>query len=259
MVNYSGARDCAGAKGLVNIKLPELAIVLAVVIALSLATYARNLKWFDPHQMWDDVLEKSESKWRPHYRMGLVLYKSGHYEQALARLFHAYGLKPDARGLLNNIGLAYQRMGRLSEAAGSYTRAIESGDSVSLATLNLGTIYLRRGELEQALTYFLRAIELDPRNAVALVNAGFTYADMGNYEQAIRLHKRAVSVNPYYANAHYGLAIAHEGSGNIQESIMHWQRYLDIGPKTGQWHQRALRNIERLGSLQKSRESLIRR
>jgi len=220
--------------------------VLAVIVALSIGCYARNLKWDVRYSLWGDVLEKSSTKWRPHYRMGLIMHRSGRYQQALARLERAYELKPDARGILNNMGLVNQRMGRLRQAASMYSAAIERGDSPSLAYMNMGTLYLDQGNIDEALRLFNLSIEADPRNAVAIVNAGFSYADKGDYKRAAELHKRASAINPYYANAYYGLAIAMEGMGRTGEAIAGWQRYLDTGPKTGPWRERALANIERL-------------
>ncbi|VAV83163.1 hypothetical protein MNBD_DELTA01-300 [hydrothermal vent metagenome] len=248
MTNYGEAGSCGRGQG-VNIRLAELCIVLVVILAMSLTTYVRNVTWFDKYSMWDDILEKSESKGRPHFRMGLILYKDGDYEQALSRFLRAYELKPDARGLLNNIGLTYQRMGRFGEASTSYDRAVESGDSVSLAYMNQGTLYLRQGDLKRALSYFARSIESDPKNAVAHVNAGFTYSDLGMYGKAIEFHRRAAEINPYYANASYGLAIALEGSGQMESALREWRRYLEVGPKSGPWRQRALLRIKRLESI----------
>lgn len=258
MTGYSGVKGCGRVEG-GSIRPAELCVVVVVIVALSLITYARNETWFDKYSMWNDILEKSESKGRPYFRIGLILYKDGHYEQALSRFLRAYELKPDARGLLNNIGLTYQRMGRFAEAARSYDRAVESGDSVSLAYMNHGTLYLRQGDLKRALSLFGRAIESDPENAVAYVNAGFTYSDMGIYDKAIEFHRRAVQINPYYANARYGLAIALEGSGDRAGALREWQRYLEIGPKRGPWRQRALDNIERLGSVKSGHGRPMRR
>lgn len=249
MSGYNGVKNYDQVKAGGNIKLAELCIVVAVVLAFSLASYARNLKWFDGYRMWTDVLEKSESKWRPYYRMGIILYQGGRYELALAQLARAYELKPDASGLLNNMGLAYQRMGRYDEAVDSYLYAIETGDSVFQANLNIGTIYLNKGNFSQALIFFNRSIELEPQNVVPLVNAGFAYADLGNFKEAIRLHTKAAAFDPYYANARYGLAIAREGSGDLVGAIREWERYVELAPKGSPWRQRALVEIKRLESI----------
>lgn len=243
----SGGANVSGAdKGEMKIKPVEMCVVLAIIIALALVCYSRNVKWDLRYSMWNDVLEKSATKWRPHYRMGLILHQGGRYGEALSSLSHAYELKPDARGILNNMGLAYQRMGRLREAAAMYGRSIDTGDNPSLAHMNLGTLYMGQGRLDAALRSFNLALEADPRNTVALVNAGFAYSDKGEFREAAKLHKQAILVNPYYANAYYGMAIALEGTGDNAGAIKEWQRYLEVGPKAGPWRERALANIQRL-------------
>jgi tetratricopeptide (TPR) repeat protein len=237
--------------GTTSVRLFELCLILLLIVAVSLATYSRNIKWDDRYVMWSDVAIHSAAKWRPYYRLGLIHHQSGRYERALTSLERAYGLKPDARGILSNMGLSLQRLGRVSEAEAIYARAIEGADNPSVAYLNLGTLHLRRGDTLRALASFNSAIEADPTSVVALVNAGFTCGDTRNYKKAAAYHKRAIELNPYYANAYYGLAIALEGLGNVGGATEQWQNYLKAGPRKGQWRERALINIERLKGLEK--------
>ena len=51
----------------------------------------------------------------------------------------------------NNSGTAYQRAGRLPEAASAYQRAIEMKPTLVEAHHNLGTVYVMQGRLAEAI------------------------------------------------------------------------------------------------------------
>src|SRR3972149_7234471 len=217
----------------------------ALILLLSTVSFSRNLVWRDELTMWNNVRLRSPGKWRPHYKMGLILYLKENPQAALLRFNTALRLKPDAYGLHNNAGLSYQKMGMRDEAVRAYTLAIEKEGGAS-AYLNLGTVYLEEGNLERALGFFLKAVEKEPDDASALLNAGFTYGDMGEYGYAIEMHKRALSVNPFFYHAHFGLGLAYEGTGQYGEAAFHWRQYLRYAPEEEGWRALAGRHLERL-------------
>ena len=55
---------------------------------------------------------------------GVVAYQKGDYPSAVSTIQRALSLTPNNPAYLNNLGLAYQALGRLAEAAASYQAAI---------------------------------------------------------------------------------------------------------------------------------------
>jgi tetratricopeptide (TPR) repeat protein len=237
-----------------TIRGPEVILFSVLLIALSLMTVMRNLNWETDFTLWNDVVENSPQKWRPHLKVGLLFYRErSTLERAIEEFEKALELKPDAYEFHNNIGLSYQRMGLLYEAEREYMLAIEKGTRPFSATLNLGTLYLERGDPERALEWFLRAVDLEPKNTSALSNAGFTYGDLGEYERAIEMHTKALSESPYYYNAHYGLGLAYEGVGHLDRAAFHFEEYLRKAPGKGVWKLEVQRHLKRLRSMEGGR------
>src|SRR3990172_1301689 len=94
----------------------EPILFAALLLALSALSYSRNSLWQNELSMWDDVVRNSPGKWRAHSKFALALYNKGYNEKALKEFETALSLKPDAHYLRNNMGLAYQRMGRIEDA-----------------------------------------------------------------------------------------------------------------------------------------------
>ena len=72
----------------------------------------------------------------------------------------------------NNRGTAYQRAGRLQEAAAAYQRALEIKPTLIQAHHNLGTVYVMQGKLAEAVVVYKRVIQLRPDMAEAYVDLG---------------------------------------------------------------------------------------
>ncbi len=82
----------------------------------------------------------------------------------------AVRLEPDEAVALVQRGLAWKRLGRLSEAEADYRAAAVAGiDSVSLHN-NLGNLLLETGRAAEAEASFLRALEHSPDDPVVLRN-----------------------------------------------------------------------------------------
>jgi len=98
-------------------KITELFLFAAVVFFLSTASYRRNLVWTDEFTMWSSVVSRSPAKWRPHSKLGLILYGKGRYEKALDELKTALELKPDALVTVRcgDVTLTEGRMGKVGD------------------------------------------------------------------------------------------------------------------------------------------------
>ena len=72
-------------------------------------------------------------------------------------------VSPSARDY-NNSGTAYQRAGKLQEAAAAYQRAIEMRPTLIEAHHNLGTVYVMQGKLAEAIVAYKRGDSVTSRH-----------------------------------------------------------------------------------------------
>lgn len=87
---------------------------------------------------------------------------------------------------LNDLGVLYEREGRLEEAEWAYQRAVWRDPRFAPAYVNLGNVLRQRGRTEQALSRYRQAMSADPDSFEAVNNFGDLCAEQGiHLEEAI--------------------------------------------------------------------------
>jgi len=135
----TGILIAAKTLGIERIVIPTLALV---TIALSGLTYARNTVWRDDISLWQDVVEKSPNKARPHFELGLAYTSQGWMDRAIAEFQEAVRLKPDYAEAHINLGVAYKSQSHLDRAIAEYQTALRLKPDNAEAHNNLGVITL---------------------------------------------------------------------------------------------------------------------
>ena len=107
--------------------------------------------------------------------LGFSLYQNGNYRAAVDRLKRAAKLAPNDERILNNLGLAYCRLGKIDEAYKSFARA--TGPLVG--NLNTAKMLERFGRDDDAIHYYEAARTIDPNNTIALRRLADLYQRVG--------------------------------------------------------------------------------
>ena len=85
------------------------------------------------------------------------------YEEAIKWYKKALELKPDSALFHENIGLAYEKLGKKEEAKDAYQTASENDQRSSK---NLAKVYLDQGNYEKAIELLEQAIQAEPDKAI---------------------------------------------------------------------------------------------
>ena len=96
--------------------------------------------------------------------LGFSLYQNGNYRAAVDRLKRAAKLAPNDERILNNLGLAYCRLGKVEEAYKAFARATGPLNG----NLNTAKMLERFGREDDAIRYYEAARQIDPNNTLAL-------------------------------------------------------------------------------------------
>jgi len=107
--------------------------------------------------------------------LGFSFYQSGNYRAAVDRLKRAAKLAPTDERILNNLGLAYCRLGKIDEAYKAFARA--SGPLTG--NLNTAKMLERFGREDDAIRYYEAARQIDPVNTIALRRLADLYQRVG--------------------------------------------------------------------------------
>jgi Tfp pilus assembly protein PilF len=107
--------------------------------------------------------------------LGFSLYQNGNYRAAVDRLKRAAKLAPNDERILNNLGLAYCRLGKIDEAYKAFSRAT----GPLTGNLNTARMLERFGREDNAIRYYEAAREIDPNNSLALRRLADLYQRVG--------------------------------------------------------------------------------
>ena len=112
--------------------------------------------------------------------LGFSLYQNGNYRAAVDRLKRAAKLAPADERILNNLGLAYCRLGKVDEAYKAFTRATGQLNG----NLNMAKMMERFAREEDAIRYYEAARQIDVTNTIALRRLADLYQRVGRSAEA---------------------------------------------------------------------------
>ena len=112
--------------------------------------------------------------------LGFSLYQNGNYRAAVDRLKRAAKLAPTDERILNNLGLAYCRLGKVDEAYKAFAKATGPVNG----NLNTAKMLERFGREDDAIKYYEAARQIDPGNTVALRRLADLYQRVGRVAES---------------------------------------------------------------------------
>ena len=112
--------------------------------------------------------------------LGFSLYQNGNYRAAVDRLKRAAKLAPGDERILNNLGLAYCRLGKVDEAHKAFIR----GTGPVMGNLNTAKMLERFGREDDAIRYYEAARQIDPLNTIALRRLADLYQRVGRVTES---------------------------------------------------------------------------
>ncbi|MBI9077515.1 MAG: tetratricopeptide repeat protein [Desulfatibacillum sp.] len=233
------------------IKQPVLAAIplLCLAMALSYATYERNLLWGDGIKLMEDCVAKNPGA-RSHYNLAHTLFLKGELQRSIDQ--YEMGLLGDRQTLENEPDMQESRkqhiQNRMAEAhstraailygAGDYNAAMQGYlkalllmPDYDLALNNLGLILAKTGNISEAVQYYTKALDANPDRADTLANLGDAQSALGNLEQAVSWYSQSLALSPSTAWVHANLARVLVNQGDFQKGVDHLMEALALNPE----------------------------
>lgn len=124
--------------------------------------------------------------------MALCLDEMQQYDAAIRQYDAALKLR-ESTTLHSNMGLCYQRLGKMEEAEAAYNQAIQCDPQNAFAYNNLSALYFRLGDYDTALKLAQKALEINPKMTQALNTATICSALNGCTEDYEKYYRQAVA------------------------------------------------------------------
>jgi hypothetical protein len=187
-----------------------LAAGCAVVMLLAmLATHARAALWGNPLELWQDTVEKSPGKSRPHFQLGLTYFDAGRPDLAVAEYEKTAKLDPPTYGLFVDWALALDKLNQMDAALDKLRQAATIKSTAHVWT-QIAVVYAERGRWKEAREALDTAERLDDRFAPVYVYRGNIFLKQTPPDPcaAIREYKHALMLDQFNAEAQRNLQLA---------------------------------------------------
>jgi tetratricopeptide (TPR) repeat protein len=199
-------------------------------------TYAGQGRAADSERMYKKAISLRPNQANTYNSYAIFLLNLGRPQEAAVNFRRFTELTPTPRGF-NNLGAAYQAMGKYDEARKAYERSIEAGPN-SDAYANLGTIFFYKGNFDEAAHMLEQAVALAPSSYQAWLYLGDTYRWSSNmrskssdaYEHVIRAAREGTDVNARDAVAYACSANAMAKLGRLSEAANESDRAFKLNP-----------------------------
>lgn len=233
----------------------KIMTLCVVAVLFSVWTYQRNSVYADAVTLWQDCVNKSPQKYRPHANLGNVLKDAGKITEAIEHFNKALELKGEPAEIYNNLGTAYNKLGRIEESIQYYKKALGLNPNLAAAHYNLATVLAGQGKTDEAIAEYRQSLRSEPENSDAMNNLGLALAERGNFGEAIECYKKALELEPDNVIAHGRLGLALAGIGKTDEAIKEFRIVLIARPDDAEMHRNLGILLEREGKTAEAIES----
>lgn len=232
--------SAALARWLSAIRAPGSAMAPTVVIgaALFALTFHESAKYRDAETLYRATLADNPRAVMAHTNLAALLLDGppASWTEAMAHAEEAVRLDPGNADAHANLGLAYERAGRLTEGERAAREAIRLKPDLANAHFNLGIVLGRLGRTGEAITSYESALKIHPRNATALTNLGLALTQVNRTSEGIARLREAIAIDPDSADIRWNLANVLFAGGALAESISMFESVLSLRPDWGEAH-----------------------
>ncbi len=188
-------------------------LTAALVLALTLATRARNDDYRSEEGLWRESLARFPDNPRGHTVLGDLQRRRGDLAAAREHYRLAVELQPAQPFWRINFGVSLFDAGRFDEAAEQLEEAVRLKPGYALAWANLGQVELARKRPSQALEAHRKALSIDPTILMARRGLGFALADAGQSSKAAAVLEKWLEANPGDSEARERLELLRSAPG----------------------------------------------
>ncbi|MFY9556182.1 MAG: tetratricopeptide repeat protein [Blastocatellia bacterium] len=167
--------------------------------------------------------------------LGGIYTLLGLYDEAISMHKRAIEIYPNASSY-TNLGTDYFYLGQDSDAISAYSAAIKLDPRDHLLYRNLGDAYLRMKRTTEAEEQFRTAsvllqerLAVDPENAVLLSLQANCDAKLGKQREALDTIERAVAIEPNNITLMYAKAVVFAITGHPDQALELLEKALDSG------------------------------
>jgi tetratricopeptide (TPR) repeat protein len=208
------------------------AVVSAFALLLAGRAVAYERAWSSELALFTEAVHAVPASAKAHELLGAALMEEGRFPDGVRELETAVELlrpiHPGPAATLVKLGVAYERVGRLEDAARVYGDVLREDPLDADALWRLGVVRWAEGRADEAVASWRRALEVKPDHARAMSDLAIALYQRGDVAGAEQLWLRAVQVDPRAAGAWLALGNLYARRGDQARAKEAWIRFVDV-------------------------------
>lgn len=201
----------------------------------------------------DDMPQKASA----HYRLGLSYLNDNNIQPAFVEFQKAIELDPANKEILNALGVIYlMKLEDYPKAIEYFRKALQADGSYAEASNNLGIAYEKTGRFSEAIEAYKIALA-NPfyiNSEKAFNNLGRAYYRDKHYADAINAYKEALKRFPDFHQPYYGLALCYNATGKYGDAALAIKKAYELDPDYKGNREKVLKDMRELKLLIKDYE-----
>jgi len=156
-----------------------------------------------------------------HYKIGVAYLNESKVQQAFVEFQKAYELNPNDKEVLNAIGIIYLLyFDETAKAIDFFEKATKLDSNYSDAYNNLGFAYEKLGRYDTAISFYKKALAnlVYPTPEKAYISMGNSYYRLGKYEDALYSYKEAIKRAPDLSLPYMRMALCYNAMGRYGDA-----------------------------------------
>jgi len=138
-----------------------------ILLACLLLTWRQVAYWKDSTTLFSRALQVTENNYAAYNNLGLAYDEMGRKDEAIEMFYRAIRANPAKPDAYNNLGIDLAERGEISAAIPMFQQAIRLRPGMDQAYNNLGVAYFRQGKIDEARQMFEAALKQNPGNLAA--------------------------------------------------------------------------------------------
>jgi len=168
-----------------------------------------------------------------HYKIGIAYLNEAKAQQAFVEFQKSYELNPHNKEVLNAIGYVYlMHFDETAKAISFFEKAVAEDPNYSDAYNNLGFAYEKLGRFDTAISYYKKAVSnlLYPTPEKSYISMGNSYYRLGKYEDAISAYKEAIKRAPGLSLTYFRMALCYNALGRYGDASTAMTHAISLDP-----------------------------
>ena len=115
----------------------------------------------------------------------------------------------------------------------------------------------QRGDIDTAIEWYQKAASIKPDYASPHNDLGVLFEIKGWMDRAEAEYNKALAIDPNYKEVYANLALLYERKGELEKAAFNWMKRYKLGSPKDPWTKEAKSRLEKLGLLDKTKDSEI--